>query len=48
MNWEVKIGIPLNILTEHSSAVTSVAFSPDCLSLVSGSNDQTIKVWRCA
>jgi WD40 repeat protein len=29
----------------HSDFVTSVAFSPDGSTIVSGSNDQTIKVW---
>ena len=29
----------------HSSSVYSVAFSPDGKSIVSGSRDQTIKVW---
>ena len=29
----------------HSDGVTSVAFSPDGASIVSGSNDKTIKVW---
>ena len=29
----------------HSRSVTSVAFSPDGSSIVSGSDDQTIKVW---
>ena len=29
----------------HSSLVTSVAFSPDGKAIVSGSPDQTIKVW---
>ena len=29
----------------HSSLVTSVAFSPDGSTIVSGSDDKTIKVW---
>jgi WD40 repeat protein len=29
----------------HSEKVTSVAFSPDGATIVSGSNDKTIKVW---
>ena len=29
----------------HSSVITSVAFSPDGTKIVSGSYDQTIKVW---
>ena len=29
----------------HSKGVYSVAFSPDGKTIVSGSNDQTLKVW---
>ena len=29
----------------HSNYITSVVFSPDGTKIVSGSNDQTIKVW---
>ncbi len=39
----------LGLLSEktnaHSYAVASVAFSPDQTKIVSGSYDQTIKVW---
>ena len=29
----------------HSSSIVSVAFSPDGTKIVSGSGDETIKVW---
>ncbi len=32
-------------MNAHSQSITSVAFSPDGTKLVSGSDDQTIKVW---
>ena len=39
----------LELLSEksnaHSSYVSSVAFSPDGTKIVSGSDDETIKVW---
>ena len=34
------------ILQGHSDDVSSVAFSPDGKSLVSGSGDHTVKVWN--
>jgi tetratricopeptide (TPR) repeat protein len=36
----------LQTLTGHGNLVRSVAFSPDGNTLVSGSSDQTIKLWR--
>nr|WP_317891623.1 WD40 repeat domain-containing protein [Tolypothrix sp. PCC 7601] len=35
----------LQTLSDHNSAVNSVAFSPDGQKLASGSNDNTIKLW---
>ncbi|HCF27228.1 MAG TPA: hypothetical protein DEV81_08500 [Cyanobacteria bacterium UBA11049] len=33
-------------LTEHTDRITAVAISPDGQTLVSGSNDKTIKIWQ--
>ncbi|MEM9923192.1 MAG: NB-ARC domain-containing protein [Cyanobacteria bacterium P01_D01_bin.50] len=45
--WDVASGNRLYILEEeeHKGRVKSVAFSPDGKLLVSGSTDQTIKIW---
>jgi WD40 repeat protein len=32
-------------MNAHSQEITSVAFSPDGTKIVSGSDDQTIKIW---
>jgi WD40 repeat protein len=39
------VGQVLGKTDAHSSAVVSVAFSPDGTKIVSGSADMTIKVW---
>ena len=35
-------------LTGHSREVTSVAYSPDGIRIISGSADNTVKVWDAA
>ncbi|WP_322727221.1 hypothetical protein [Nostoc sp. ChiQUE01b] len=45
--WHISTGQQLYTLGNHSDWVNSVAFSPDGKTLVSGSRDMTIKVWRC-
>ena len=38
------MGAPLQTLKGHSSYVTSMAFSPDGKQVVSGSNDETVRL----
>ena len=38
-------GVQLSIFSEHTNCVNSIAFSLDGKSLVSGSDDKTIKLW---
>jgi WD40 repeat protein len=40
-----KLGLLSKKMNAHSQSITSVAFSPDGTKIVSGSDDQTIKVW---
>jgi serine/threonine protein kinase len=44
--WDLQSGKRLCILSGHSKSVESIAFSPDRNILVSGSSDQTIKIWQ--
>ena len=40
-----KLGLLSEKMNAHSERITSVAFSPNGTKIVSGSWDQTIKVW---
>ena len=44
--WDVATGTLKKSLTGHSKSVTAVAFSPDGKTLVSGSDDMTVKLWN--
>ena len=43
--WDAHTGQPISaLLTGHTGAVTSVAFSPDGEDIVSGSGDGTVRL----
>ena len=42
---ELKVELKAEQQSAHNGCVYSVAFSPDGATIVSGSGDQTIKVW---
>nr|NCQ93149.1 WD40 repeat domain-containing protein [Microcystis aeruginosa LG13-13]NCR06272.1 WD40 repeat domain-containing protein [Microcystis aeruginosa LG13-03]NCR64527.1 WD40 repeat domain-containing protein [Microcystis aeruginosa LG11-05] len=44
--WNVETGQEIRTLQGHDSYVTSVNFSPDGKTLVSGRWDKTIKIWN--
>jgi len=44
--WEVSTGQCLKTLRGHTDKVWSVAFSSDGQTLVSGSQDETVKIWN--
>lgn len=44
--WNAHTGELLHQLAGHSSRIWSVAFSPDGLTLISGSEDGTIRLWN--
>ena len=46
--WQRQTHLPLKTLRGHLEDVTAVAFSPDGKRLVTGSWDQTAKVWEAA
>ncbi len=45
--WNLVTGECIQTLIGHLKGVTSVVFSPDGQTLISGSYDKTIKLWQC-
>lgn len=43
--WRFATGELIQTLSGHSKGVTSVVFSPDSQTLISGSNDKTVRIW---
>lgn len=43
--WDLQSGKGLSTLTGHSKSVECIAFSPERDMLVSGSADQSLKIW---
>ena len=43
--WDASTGVELEVLKGHTGLVNSVAFSSDCMWIVSGSNDYSVWVW---
>ena len=46
--WDTVTGEPKTILGGHRGYVHSLAFSADGTTLVCGSDDDTVSVWRAA
>jgi len=43
--WDVILGVELLVMQGHKQGILTVVFSPDGGQVVSGSLDQTVRVW---
>ena len=48
INWRPKENTLVTTLQEHCLSVNQLAVSQDQMFFVSGSNDQTVKIWKTA
>ena len=46
--YDARTGAEISLITGHSFRVNAVAFSPDGLTLASGSRDDTVRLWDVA
>ena len=46
--YDARTGAEVSLITGHSFRVNAVAFSPDGLTLASGSRDHTVRLWDVA
>jgi len=44
--WNLREGVQIGTFSGHTGSVQKIAFSPDGQTLVSGSADATVKIWR--
>ncbi len=44
--WDTATGKPLHLLEGHLAGISTIAWSPDCKVIASGSDDKSIRLWN--